>query len=60
MLSGLMLAVNFELPIELVSLIVDIFELAISLLSLYDNQGRDLMARTISVISIGTFEVYNS
>ncbi len=60
MLSGLMLAVNFELPIELVSLIVDIFELAISLLSLYDNQGGDLMARTISVISIGTFEVYNS
>ena len=59
-LLSLLIGVIFGLPIELVSLGVDVFALAFSFLSLYDNKGEDMMARTMVVISIGTYEVCDS
>ena len=59
-LLSLLIGVIFGLPIELVSLGVDVFALAFSFLSLYDNKGEDMIARTMVVISIGTYEVCDS
>ncbi len=57
-LMGLILAVNFGLPIEFVSLGIDAFALAFSYESFRNETGGDLMARTKEVVIFGAVGVY--